>query len=297
VSYMSDQRDMFKYLHDQSLRMANEGYTMTEIAEQIRVPDAIGKKWYNRGYYGSVNHNAKAVYQRYLGWYDSNPANLHPLPPQEESKHFVAYMGGVEAVMAKAKQDFEKGDYRWVATVMNRVVFADPSNERAKNLQADALEQLGYQTEDPTWRNEYLMGAFELRNGVPKVAGVNTVTADAVDAMPADLLLDYMGIRLNASKADGKRAVVNWRVADTDAKYRIELRNSVLLYTPGGGSEKADATLTMSKNDFAKVLMGGGTLKDQVKAGRARITGDEEKVEEVFGMLEGFDSMFNIVTP
>jgi alkyl sulfatase BDS1-like metallo-beta-lactamase superfamily hydrolase len=296
VSYMADQRDMFKYLHDQSLRLANSGYTMTEIAEQIQLPDSIGKKWYNRGYYGSVNHDAKAVYQRYLGWYDSNPANLHPLPPEEESKRFVEFMGGADAVMAKAKQSFDKGDYRWVATVMNKVVFADPSNKAARDFEADALEQLGYQTENPTWRNEYLMGAYELRNGVPKVKGVNTATPDAIAAMSPDLLLDFMGIRLNGPKAEGKRTVINWDLGN-GKKYGIELRNSVLIYTEGVTLANPDATLSMSKDDFAGLLMRGQTVDQDLQSGKGQISGNSAKVSELFSLLDKFDPMFNIVTP
>lgn len=256
------------------------------------MPDSIGKKWYNRGYYGSVNHNAKAVYQRYLGWYDSNPANLHPYPPEEESKRFVEFMGGADAVMTKAKQSFDKGDYRWVATVMNKVVFADPSNKAARDLEADALEQLGYQTENPTWRNEYLMGAFELRNGVPKVKGVNTATPDAIAAMSPDLLLDFMGIRLNGPKADGKHTVINWDLGD-GTKYGIELHNSVLIYTEGVTLANPDATLNMSKADFARLLMGD----QQAPSDAAKVSGNSQKVVELFSMLDRFDPMFNIVTP
>lgn len=296
VSYIAGTRDMFKYLHDQSLRLANEGYTMTEIGERIQLPDSIGKKWYNRGYYGSVNHDSKAVYQRYLGWYDSNPANLHPLPPEEESKEFVRYMGGADAVMTKARQDFEQGNYRWVATAMNKVVFADPENKAARNLEADALEQLGYQTENPTWRNEYLMGAYELRNGVPKVPGVNTVTPDAVAAMSPSLLLDYMGIRLNGPKADGKHTTINWDLGNGE-KYAIELRNSVLIYTRDATLPNADATLTMSKDGFASLLMGGQTLDKETQSGKAKVAGDSQKVTELFSMLDSFNPMFNIVTP
>ena len=292
VGYMADQRDMFKYLHDQSLRLANSGYTMTEIAEQIQLPDGIGKKWYDRGYYGSVNHDAKAVYQRYLGWYESNPANLHPYPPEEESRRFVEFMGGADAVMTKAKQSFDKGDYRWVATVMNKVVFADPSNKAARDLEADALEQLGYQTENPTWRNEYLMGAFELRNGVPKVKGVNTATPDAIAAMSPDLLLDFMGIRLNGPKADGKHTVINWDLGD-GTKYGIELRDSVPIYTEGVTLANPDATLSMSKGDFARLLMGG----QQQQSDAGKVSGNSQTVVELFSMLDRFDPMFNIVTP
>jgi alkyl sulfatase BDS1-like metallo-beta-lactamase superfamily hydrolase len=289
---MADQRDMLKYIHDQSLRLANAGYTMTEIGEQVQLPDSISKKWFNRGYYGSVNHNVKGIYQRYLGWYDSNPANLHPLPPEEESARFVEFMGGADAVTAKAKESFDKGDYRWVATVMNKVVFADPSNKAARELEADALEQLGYQTENSTWRNEYLMGAFELRNGVPKGKGINTATPDALAAMSPDMLLDYMGIRLNGPKADGKHTVINWNLGD-GRKYGVELRNSVLIYTEGVTLANPDATLTMSKNDFTRLLMGGA----QAPLDADKISGNSQKVSELLALLDTFDPMFNIVTP
>lgn len=151
IPYLESQRDLYKYIHDQSLRLLNSGYTMTEVAEIMTLPESLSQKWFNRDYYGSVNHDSKAVYQRYLGWYDSNPANLHALPPDEASKKYVEYMGGPAAVTEKAKKSFAEGDYRWVAMVMNNVVFADPTNKEARDLQADALEQLGYQTEDATW--------------------------------------------------------------------------------------------------------------------------------------------------
>jgi alkyl sulfatase BDS1-like metallo-beta-lactamase superfamily hydrolase len=296
LDYIANQRDMFKYIHDQSLRLINSGYTMTEVAEQLKLPDGIGNQWYDRGYYGSVNHDAKAVYQRYLGWYDSNPANLHPLPPQEESKRFVEYMGGAEAVMSKARASFAKGDYRWVATVMNKVVFADPDNQAARNLEADTLEQLGYQTENPTWRNEYLMGAYELRNGVPNVPGVTTTTPDAIAAMSPELLLDFMGIRLNGPKADGKHTVINWNLGNGQS-YGIELRNSVLIYSEGVTLPNPDATITMDKSAFAALLMGRETLGKQAADGTAKVSGNAAKVTELFGLLDSFNPMFNIVTP
>ena len=158
LDYLRKQRDLYKYIHDQSLRLMNHGYTMLEIAEMVKLPRSLDREWYNRGYYGSVNHDAKAVYQRYLGWYDSNPANLHSLPPEEAAKKYVEFMGGPAAVIARARESFNKGEYRWVAQVMNHVVFADPENRQARELQAAALEQLGYQAENPTWRNEYLIG-------------------------------------------------------------------------------------------------------------------------------------------
>lgn len=296
VSYLEDQRDMFKYLHDQSLNLANKGYTMTEIAEQIKLPDSTGKKWSNRGYYGSVNHDAKAVYQRYLGWYDSNPAHLWNLPPADAGKKYVEFMGGEAAVIAKARQTFAKGEYRWTAEVLSHVVFANPGNKEARNLEADALEQLGYQTENPTWRNEFLMGAFELRNGVPKLPPISTSSPDMVAAMSPDLLLDYMGVRLNGPKAAGKSIKLNWTQPDGQ-KIAIELRNGVLIYTLDKEFPKADATLSADKLSFAGLLMGGVTIDKEIAAGKAKVEGSSQKVSELFGLLDSFPPMFNIIEP
>lgn len=294
VEHMANQRDMLKYIHDQTLNMANKGETMVEIAEDLKLPDSIGKKWYNRGYYGSVSHNAKAVYQRYLGWYDSNPAHLYNLPPTESAKRYVEFMGGSAAVIEKAKAYFDKGDYRWVAEVMDRVVFAEPSNQDARNLGADALEQLGYQMEDPTWRNEFLMGALELRNGVPKLPMPSVVTPDTVKAMSAEMLLDYMGIRLNASKAQGKTTTLNWVVDGSDERYQIELRNSVIIYAADIQSGKPDATITASKEDFANLVLGSTTLD---KEKDVKVEGASAKVTELFSVLDDFQGMFPIVEP
>ncbi len=161
---------MYKYLHDETLRLANQGYTMLEIPELIELPADLFRAWYNRGYYGTINHNVKAIYQRYLGFFDGNPATLHPLPPEDAGKKYVEFMGGADALLAKAQESFDKGEYRWVAQVVNHLVFAEPDNEAARELQAQALEQLGYQAESGPWRNFYLTGAKELRDGVIDLA-------------------------------------------------------------------------------------------------------------------------------
>lgn len=296
VQQMADQRDMFKYIHDQALNLANKGYNMTEIAEQIKLPDSIGKQWYNRGYYGSVNHDAKAVYQRYLGWYDSNPANLDPLPPEEVGKKYVAAMGGADAVLKQAKEAIDKGEYRWAAEMLKHVVFADPSNQAARNLEADALEQLGYQTENPTWRNEFLMGAYELRNGVPNLPPLNTATPDVVAGMTPELILDFVGVRLNGPKAAGKQTRLNWKQPGGQ-NYALELKNGVLLYTADKVFDKPDATLTVDQAGFAAMVMGGVTLDKEIAAGRVKLNGSADKVSELLGLLDTFPGMFNIVTP
>ena len=295
--FLMDQRDLYKFIHDQTLHLANQGYTPLEIAERLQLPSSLANKWHNRGYYGATNHNVKAVYQRYLGWYDGNPANLYPHPPTDAAKRYVAYMGGSAAAIARARQDFERGDYRWVAEVMNRVVFAEPTNKEARELAADALEQLGYQTESGTWRNNFLQAALELRSGVPRIAGPDAATSDVMQAMTPDMLLDYMGIGLDASKADGKSMRINWKQPDGGPTYAIELRNSVLIYTPNKTLPDASTTLTMKTADLAQATMGKTTLDQEVKAGRAAIEGDAAQLTQLLGMLDHFELMFPVVEP
>lgn len=296
-SFLMDQRDMFKFIHDQALNLANKGYTPTEIAEQLRLPRELANKWHNRSYYGSTNHNAKAVYQHYLGWYDGNPVNLFPHPPVEAAKRYVAYMGGSEAAIARARKDFDRGDYRWVAEVMSRVVFAEPDNREARELAADALEQLGYQTECGTWRNNFLQGASELRSGIPDIAAIDVASSDVIQAMSPDMLLDYMGIRLNTARAQGKSMRINWKQPNGGQTYALELRNSVLIYSPNKTLSDAHTTLTMKTSDFARATMGRTTLDQEVKAGHASIEGDGGQVEQLLGMLDRFEVMFPIVEP
>lgn len=297
VPYMEKQRDQFKYLHDQSLNLLNSGYTPVELAEIIKVPDPIAKQWYNRGYYGSVNHDSKAVYQRYLGWYDSNPANLHPYPPVIAAKKYVEFMGGSKAIIKRAQQAYDQGDYRWVAEVMKHVVFADPSNKQARELQADAFEQLGYQEENPTWRNEYLMGAYELRNGLPKEF-IITASADAVKAMSIDMILDYMGLRLNGPKAASKSITYNMKfTSNPEQNYAVRLEYGVLIYTANKQYQNADVTVTWSKDDLLAVLFGATTLDKEIAAGKIKISGDQAKLQDLFNLQDNFDPLFNIITP
>jgi alkyl sulfatase BDS1-like metallo-beta-lactamase superfamily hydrolase len=293
---MEKQRDQFKYIHDQSLRLINHGYTSTEIAEMIELPKSLTSEWYNRGYYGSLSHNAKAIYQRYIGWYDSNPANLHPLPPVEAGKHYVAFMGGATEIIKKAKTAFDKGEYRWVAEVLKHVVFADPGNKEAKELQADAFEQLGYQTENPTWRNEYLMGAYELRNGLATVA-ISAASADSVNAMSYDMLLDYVGLKLNGPKAAGKESSFNMKFGGGDGDYAVKLQNGVLIYTANKLIGDADVTVTWSKPVFVAILFGITDLQTQIETGHVEVEGNQAKLEELFTLLDDFDPLFSIVTP
>lgn len=296
ISYLSNQRDMFKFIHDQTLNLVNKGLTMSEIAETLTLPPGLANEWYNRGYYGSVSHNAKAVYQRYIGWYNSNPADLNPLPPSEAAKKYVEFMGGENQVLEKARKSIAAGEYRWAAEVLKHVVFSDPTNQIARNLQADAFEQLGYQSENATWRNEYLMGAYELRNGVPDNAPINTASIDMVRAMDPELILDYMGVRLNAEKALNKNIVINWQMPDGTV-YGIELKNSVILYNLNRPFPQADVLLKTDKTTFSRLFMQGEPLDNVLKSSETIIEGNQDKVKELQGMLDIFPGMFKIVTP
>jgi alkyl sulfatase BDS1-like metallo-beta-lactamase superfamily hydrolase len=297
VRFLEKQRDAYKYIHDQSLRLANQGYTMTEIAEMVELPPSLARDWSLRSYYGTVNHDAKAVYQRYLGWYDANPADLYPLPPEESAKRYVEFMGGAPAVIQKARDSYAKGDYRWVAEVMKQVVFADPDNREARNLEADALEQLGYQAEAATWRNAFLMGAYELRNGVPKIPGAQTVSADTIRAMTDEMLLDFMGVHLDGPKAAGKTIIINWTQPDARQTYVLTLDNATLKYKKGNPHPAADATLTLPRSSLNDIMQRTTTLEEEIKTGRATVDGNQEQLHALLALLDRFDPLFNIVTP
>ncbi|PSL02813.1 alkyl sulfatase BDS1-like metallo-beta-lactamase superfamily hydrolase [Haloactinopolyspora alba] len=297
VRFMKGQRDLYRYLHDETLRLANHGYNHTEIAEILELPDGIAESFANRGYYGSVNHNVKAIYVYYLGWFDGNPANLHPLPPVETARKTVEYMGGTEAVLAKARHDYDNGEYRWVAQAVNHVVFADPDNDDAKQLQADTLEQLGYQAESGPWRDFYLSGAKELRDGVTVAPTPTTVSADTVTAMTTEMLLDYLGVRLNGPKAAHKEWAFNLNLTGPDEKYVLEVGNGVLNYTRDTIVNAPTATISCARSAIDAVLLGRTTLADQVGSGAITVDGDRDAFTEFLGLLDEFDFWFDIVTP
>src|SRR5262245_34911512 len=204
IDYWKKYRDLYKYQHDQALNLLNKGYTGIEISNMVKLPPELDKQWYNRGYYGTVRHNTRAIYQRYMGFYDANPSTLDQLPPAEAAKKYVEHMGGASAILQKAKADFDKGDYRWVAEALKHVVFADPDNKEGRELLADAYEQMGYQAESGPWRAIYLQGAFELRNGVPQAGGTNVASPDTIKAMAPEMTLDYLAWRINSQTAAGK---------------------------------------------------------------------------------------------
>ncbi|AVQ82741.1 MULTISPECIES: alkyl/aryl-sulfatase [unclassified Variovorax] len=296
VDLLKKQRDMYKFINDQSLRLLNQGYTAADIAETLRMPASLSQEWSARGYYGTLRHNAKAVYQKYLGWYDANPANLDPLPPVAYAKKTIEYMGGADAVIARARDDFRKGEFRWVASAMNQVVYADPSNRAARELGADALEQLGYQSEAGTWRSAYLVGAMELRNGVPKISIGSSANADTLKAVSNDLFFDFLGVRLDAAKAEGKKLVINWNFTDSNQQFVLTLENSALTHI-AGQQPGADATVTLSRATLDAVTLKETSFPAAVLTGKVKIEGDRSKLAELMSMLDTFEPMFPVVEP
>jgi alkyl sulfatase BDS1-like metallo-beta-lactamase superfamily hydrolase len=297
IALLKKHRDLYKFINDQSLRLLNQGYTPAEIAETLHLPASLEQDWSARGYYGTLSHNAKAVYQKYLGWYDANPADLNPLPPVENARKTVDYMGGPDAVIARARGDFAKGEYRWVASAMNQVVFADSANRAARELGADALEQLGFQAEAGTWRNAYLVGAMELRNGVPKVGGGGSANADTLKALNTEMVFDYLGVRLNATKAEGKTMVINWRFTDSKEQFVLNLENSALTYLKGRQAANADAAVTLARDTLDAITLQRTTFSDAMKTGLIEIDGDPRRLDELLSMLDVFRVMFEVAEP
>jgi len=297
VHHLKLQRDMYRYINDETLRLANQGYTMIEIAEMFDMPDAIENHFSNRGYYGSINHNVKATYVLYLGWFIGNPATLHELTPVDASKRYVEMMGGVDAIVNKAKSYYEKGEYRWVAQVVNHAVFADPTHKAARNLQADALEQLGYQAENGTWRDFYLSAAKELRDGVEVLLTPNTASPDSVRAMSVPMFLDYLGVLLKGPDAADKHLVFNLTFTDVGERYALEVRNGVLNYRADVAADNPDATLTTTKSSLYAIVLGDATLTDLLQDGTVNIEGDGTAFTTFVELLDSFELWFNIATP
>ncbi|MFD8757199.1 alkyl/aryl-sulfatase [Kitasatospora sp. NPDC059577] len=297
LAFLTEQRDLYAYLHDQTLRMLNQGLTPLEIAETIEMPPALERAWHTHGYYGSVSHNVKVVYQHYLGWFDGNPAHLWEHPPVEAAKRYVDFMGGPEHVLRRARDSFAAGDFRWVAQVVNHVVFADPGNTEARHLQADALEQLGYGSENGTWRNFYLTGALELRKG-PVGTPTATGSPDLLAALTLDQLLDALAIRVDGPRCWDVDLAVRFSRPGADP-VDLRLRNGVLVHTTGATPEAAepDAEISLSESDLRAVLLGAADLADLVARGRARIAGDAGRFTELLGYLTDPDPGFAVVTP
>jgi alkyl sulfatase BDS1-like metallo-beta-lactamase superfamily hydrolase len=295
TAFLKKQRDLYTFVHDQTLRMANHGLTAVEIAEVLKLPPSLEAEWYTRGYYGTLNHNAKAVYQRYLGWFDGNPANLHKLPPEASGPKYVELAGGADALLEKARAAFERGEYRWVAEIVNHLVFAEPGNEAARHLQADALEQMGYQAESGPWRTFYLTGAQELRYLRPPSATPRQLPATQLLSLPADSLLDSLSVRLNGEGETGDLAM-NIAFSDTGETFAVTVENAVLHHR-GDRRLPAAPTLTLDRATLAALVMGEAELDATLADGRVSAAGDPAVFAALLSRLDRFDRWFEIVLP
>jgi alkyl sulfatase BDS1-like metallo-beta-lactamase superfamily hydrolase len=291
------QRDLYKFAHDQTIRLMNHGLTASEIAETIRLPASLEAAWHARGYYGHIRHNVKAIYQKYLGWYDANPANLDSLPPVEAGRKYVEYMGGANAILARADKDFAKGEFRFVAQALSHLVFAEPDNQAARAMLADTFEQLGYAAESATWRNAYLFGAQELRLGLAKMPPRPPTPRETLAALRTEQLWDVLGVRLNGPRAEGKHIVLNWYFTDTGETFALTLENCALTYAEGVQAENADASFTLERGTLDEVIARQTSFPDALGAGKIKVSGNPMRLAELIGLLDEFPRMFEIVEP
>ena len=298
LDYLAAQRDVYRYIHDQTLRLANEGYTPREIAERLELPSTLRGRFANRGYYGTVRHNSKAVYQFYFGWYDGNPANLDPLPPEEEGAKYVAALGGADQVIALARAAHEAGEDRWAATLLNHLVFADPANRAARVLLAAVYDQLGFRAESGVWRNIYLTGAYELRTGKRgSLAQEPARFAALLAATPVDRFLDSMAVRLNGEDADGKRYTFNFVFTDVGETHVLEVENAVLHHRRADPVPDADATVRLTRDLLVQLGTGQAGLKELVMSDALQVDGSRLKLLGFLSLLDTPDPTFPIVTP
>ncbi len=298
VEMLSKGRDAYRYINDQTLRLANHGLTPDEIAEVLELPDSIAGHWATRGYYGTVSHNVKATYTRYLGWYDGNPANLHRLPPVEAAERYVEFMGGASQILSRAREYFEKGEYRWVAEVVNLVVFSDPTNQEARDLEADAMEQLAYQTESATWRNAYLTAAQELRLGTPSLPiSADSASPDSIAALTLEMVFNYLGMRLNGPDAGAREITLNLTFPDTNQNAWLKLSNGALSHSVERSVPSPDATVTLDRSTLNSIVTGKLELEQAISSGEVRAEPDPAPLIELIGLLDEFDLWFPVIEP
>lgn len=297
LNFLASQRDLYKYIHDQSVRLMNKGYRPGEIAERIQLPASLASQWSAQSYYGTLKHNARAIYQKYLGWYDANPANLDPLVPVEQARKTLEYMGGMESVLKRAQADFERGEYRWVASVMSQAVFAEPENKAARELGAAALEQLGYQTQAGSWRGAYLTGAQELRQGLSKEQLGKGSSDDLLQALETGMFFDLLGVRLKAEEAADKHIVLNWRFTDTEENFRVTVQNSTLTWLPDLQADAADATLSLTRATLNDILTKRSNFPKALLLRDIKVEGNPLTVLGFLKMMDDFSPDFPIIEP
>ncbi|MCD7850629.1 MAG: MBL fold metallo-hydrolase [Parabacteroides sp.] len=297
VGYWEKQRDLYRYLHDQTLHLANQGYTPREIAEMIKLPGAIANEFANRGYYGTVSHNVKAQYQMYFGWFDGIPANLNPLPPTEEGKKYVEAIGGEEAVMEKAKEAYNQGEYRWTATLLNNLVFANPNHKAARQLLADTYSQLGYQAESGPWRNFYLTGAQELTNGIAGKGKTSSNIARMSQNLSLEMLFDMLAIQINGEKAADKDIIINVSLTDAKEQATLILKNGALSNRIGILHAAPTVSLKGDKQTIYTSFTQPESIMANMQAKKLSVTGRLESLKDLFATFEAPDSYFNIIEP
>ena len=296
VAFLSNHRDAYKFLHDQTVRLMNSGLTSSEIAEVLALPDVLAKQWFNRGYYGTMSHNAKAIYQRYLGWYDANPANLNPLPPEPAAKKYVEAMGGTANVMGLAEKAVKEGDLRWAAMLLNHVVFADEKNTDAREQLAAIYTRLGFESEAGTWRNIYLTGAQELRHG-PVQLPPGGLSPDVLSATTTAMLLDFAAVRVHPQKAAARAFRLNIELTDRKEKVLITVGNGVLVHEHGVSDPAAGATIRMKRPDLLMTLFIGMPYGPRIESGDIAIEGDGALYGALVELIEPITPNFPIVTP
>lgn len=297
VDFLKSQRDTYKYIHDQSVRMLNAGYTPNEIAEELELPPSLAKNFSNRGYYGTVKHNAKAVYQGYLGWYDGNPAHLDPLPPEQSAVKYVALMGGAEQMLVQAQKAFDQGEYRWVAELLNHLVFAEPNNDQAKELLAKSYDQLGYQAESGPWRDVYLSGAYELRHGAPEVGFNIAMMKNVLKESPVENFFISMAARLIGPDAFDEDYVINITFTDLNENYVLWIENAVLHHKQAPAVSNANATLKVTHDLFLNMAIGQAGIKDTLFSDDLEVDGSKLDLVNFFRLFDKPKGIFNIVEP
>jgi alkyl sulfatase BDS1-like metallo-beta-lactamase superfamily hydrolase len=292
--WLTGQRDNYRYLHDQTVRMMNKGFTQAEIAEALKAPPAIANQWFNKGYYGTYSHNSKAIYQYYLGWYDAVPANLNPHPPEIRSVKLVAAMGGANKVLAEAKRAMAAGDYRWSSDLLNSLVFAEPENAEGRFLLADSYEQQGYQAESAIWRNMFLSAARDLREGVK--ASITTQSIDMISAIPTGLLLDSVATRLDPVAIGDRSMAINFAFTDRNEKAKVSVGNAVMFSEMGAAHTAPAATITGPRQLFLALLFLKMPLA-QLEGAGLKVEGDRAAVEALQAALDPMPGPFNIAEP
>ena len=292
---MRGQRDMYAHLNNQVLHLANQGVTINQIHNVYEPPKSLQQQWYARGYHGSFEHNSRGVLNRYLGYWDANPTTLIPLSPEDSAPLYVEMMGGSDKIMARGKELYDQDKYRHAQEILNKLVYAEPQNQAAKDLLADAFEQFGYQQESPSVRNSFLAAALELRSGIPGGASPKTGGPDMVRAMTTGLFLDFLGIRMDSTKAEGMAFTINLSTPDNGEQYVLEMSNGALTNLKGHQARDPDLTITINRSDLETVMMGAAKFDDQIKSGKAKLDGNKKVYDQLKTTLVQFELGFEIM--